>query len=368
MGGSIGRRCVMCFAVTAAVLQLAVVAPAGAQDNEIQAEYHVKRGRIFFKDSQYAEAISEFDSAYALNPNYEYLPDIAKIHEALKNYGRAIDAYEAYLRKGARQLRAAERKNAKAEIKRLRREMKGAANKGLARKHYEAGYKYNEKGKLGLALIEFERAYQLTHDPAYLYNIGTVHIGNGDTGLAAEAFRQFLDESGAKIPAADRAEIEQKIAQLEGSQTPAPVPAKPEVRESIRRLNGGVPQPQPGAPRPVVPGEPAEPGGRVWTWVFFGIGGAAAIGAGITGSLALTKEKDVRSKCNGITCPESTIDDINAIQTLGPLTDVLIGVAAAGVLAGVVAYFVEDDGESATTVALTPSSAGGGVVTVGGRF
>ena len=105
-----------------------------------------------------------------------------------------------------------------------------------------------------------------------------------------------------------------------------------------------------------------------FAWVSLGIGVAAGAGAAVTGSLALSKEKDVRSKCTGITCPESTADDIQAIQTLGPLTDVLIGVAAAGIVTGIVLFFVEGGDESSTAVALAPLPAGGGALIVGGSF
>ena len=123
----IGNSCRLWLAALTAVAQLAWVVPAAAQDPATQAEYHVKRGRIFFDNGQYAEAIGEFDRAYTIDPSYEYLPDIAKTHEALENYKRAIEAYEAYLRKGGKKLSAAERKHAKAEIKRLEKAMKGAA-------------------------------------------------------------------------------------------------------------------------------------------------------------------------------------------------------------------------------------------------
>jgi len=426
-------RRALCLAACVAVLQLSAVEPAGAQGNEDEAEYHLKRGRVFLSNGQLAEAIAEFDRAYTLNPSYEYLPDIARTHEELGNYQRAIEAYEAYLRKGGKKLSAAERTHAKAEIERLEKVKKRAANAESARQHLEAGNAYEQQGQYGLAVIEFEEAYKLTGDPAYLYHLGKVYTDKGDNEQAVKYLQRFLDAAGSKMSGADRVAIEREIARLEGreptSTPPSPTSSSPsmspstptvtgewehyfyvgfgyerlgnaaaaieafekylaggagqidpqreaEVREAIARLRGGgspsppgaLPQPGTGtSPPPAVTGE-EESGGRVWTWVAFGVGGAAAVGAAVTGSLALVMEDDVRSQCEGSACPESTRSEIKTITTLGPVTDVLIGVAAAGVVTGVILYFVEGGDESETAVGLAPLPSGGGAVAIGGRF
>ena len=75
--GVISLRRALCFAICVAAFQLSAIEPAGAQGGEAQAEYHLKRGRVFLANGQYEEAIGEFDRAYTLNPSYEYLPEIA---------------------------------------------------------------------------------------------------------------------------------------------------------------------------------------------------------------------------------------------------------------------------------------------------
>ena len=458
------RRAVAALTVAIALVQMSGAATAqDAEDKELQAQYHFKRGQVFFESEEYGSAIAEFDQAYILTSNYQYLPRIAKTHEALLNYKRAIEAYEAYLRKGDKKLTPAERKQTAEELARLKAAMKSSANAELALNHFREGQNYYNQGKFGLASVEFEQSYQLTHDPAYLYNLGTAHAGGGDTDLAVEAYKQFLDESGDKVNAANRAAIEQEIARLEASrkQVQANTDAREhyakgrtlfgdgafetarqeykaaydltgnvdylyfigltddqrgnasgaieaytaflnggggsmdarkrvEVQESIRRLGGGVeappvaeeatspPQPreEPVMAEGVAPGMPTAapvasapaPKGRVWAWVGFGVGGAAAVGAVITGVLALKKEKDVRAQCDGIACPASVADDIDTIKTLGPLTDALIGVAAAGVVTGVVALIVGKRGESSNAVALAPTPGGGGAIAMSGSF
>ena len=428
------------FAFCVAALQVVVVESAVAQDAEAEAEYHVKRGRAFHAEGQYSQAISEFDRAYSLNPSYEYLPEIARTHEALGNHQRAIEAYQAYLRKGGKKLGAAERKRVRSEIERLEKAKTAAANADQARRHFEAGDAYYQQGKNGLALIEYERAYELTGDPEYLEYMAEACVEKGDKKQAVKHYRRYLDEAGSLMSGAERVAIEQGIALLEGKPTPPthaapPTPAtsaspstpstpvvtgpwehyfyvgfgyermgKPaaaieafekylaggagkidpvreaEVREALARLRGGGSLPASGTPTPEATGptpassapatvvDDEESGGRVWTWVCFGIGGAAAVGAAVTGTIALIKEEDVRSQCDGNACPATTFNDIKQIQTLGPVTDVLIGVAAAGVITGVILYFVEGGDESETAVGLAPLPSGGGALSVGGRF
>jgi hypothetical protein len=106
----------------------------------------------------------------------------------------------------------------------------------------------------------------------------------------------------------------------------------------------------------VEPAEPEDEPRRVWTWVAFGVGGAAGVGAIITGSMALSKESDVRDKCSGGECPASLSGDFDSVEKLALTTDVLIGVAAAGVVAGTLLFFFEPDSESDVEVGIAPAA------------
>jgi hypothetical protein len=110
---------------------------------------------------------------------------------------------------------------------------------------------------------------------------------------------------------------------------------------------------EPAAPEPL-PRETAPPPSdneekpkRLWTWVAYGVGAAAAVGAAITGAQALSLESRIWDECDGDgTCYSDTYngdfeDDTHRLRVLGITTDVLIGVAAIGVVAGTVLLFVE---------------------------
>jgi hypothetical protein len=110
---------------------------------------------------------------------------------------------------------------------------------------------------------------------------------------------------------------------------------------------------------------------RVWTWVALGVGAAAGIGAGITGGLASNKKSTLDDNCPDKQCPPSQQKNLDSMKTLATVTDVLIGVAAAGVAAGIVLFIVEPGlgDEEAAAVAVTPvvGPEGGGLA-VAGRF
>ena len=109
---------------------------------------------------------------------------------------------------------------------------------------------------------------------------------------------------------------------------------------------------------------------RVWTWVALGVWGAAAVGAGITGGLTLGKAGDIEDDCGGSECPSSQKSSVDDAKTLGNVTNVLIGVAAVGIAAGIVLFFVEpglEDEKDKAIVTPVAMSNGGGIV-VSGRF
>jgi tetratricopeptide (TPR) repeat protein len=104
------------------------------------------------------------------------------------------------------------------------------ANKAAAKEHYQRGTSYYDLGRYGDAIKEFEAAYELKNDPAFLYNLAQSYRQVGDPEQALHFYRTYL----RYVPKApNRAEIEQRIASLEkqmadksaaGVQPPPPPP------------------------------------------------------------------------------------------------------------------------------------------------
>lgn len=65
-----------------------------------------------------------------------------------------------------------------------------------AGQRFQRGLSFYEDGDYGLALIEFERAYQLVPDYRVLYNIGQVSIQLSRSSQALRALREYLDKGG----------------------------------------------------------------------------------------------------------------------------------------------------------------------------
>ncbi len=85
---------------------------------------------------------------------------------------------------------------------------------------------------------------------------------------------------------------------------------------------------------------------RIGALVAFGVGGAAAIGAVITGAITINKYKTIAEDCAHNQCPETRWGTLDSTRNLATATDILIGVAAAGVTAGLVFVFIRPENKT----------------------
>ena len=84
---------------------------------------------------------------------------------------------------------------------------------------------------------------------------------------------------------------------------------------------------------------------------------------------AMSKKSTLEDRCEGNHCPASSAGEADTIKNMNLTADVLFGVAAVGIVTGVILFFVEGDDESDTEVAVTPAvTASGAGLAVGGRF
>jgi hypothetical protein len=75
-----------------------LAAPAAADPASTrEAGEHFRRAEAADKAKNYAEAIDEYNAAYALSPHPDVLYNIAIDHERLEQWGEAADAYQRYL-------------------------------------------------------------------------------------------------------------------------------------------------------------------------------------------------------------------------------------------------------------------------------
>lgn len=227
-----------------------------------------------------------------------------------------------------------------------------------ARRHFESGAAYLQQSDYENALREFQAAYGLSKRPPLLLNIAIVYERMGKLQEAVDTLTKYLEED-PKSP--ERTTLETRIANLKKriEATPKPAPAPPPAASAAP-----TPPPAPTAapvaqPPPALP--PSEPN-RAPAFISFGIGGAAAVGAVVTGLIAKGKYDDADEKCK----PSCSDDTVSSIKTMALVTDVLSGVAVVGV--GVGAILLLTSGGSREAATGSKPSIAGGVGPHGGRL
>ncbi|HEU5077506.1 MAG TPA: PEGA domain-containing protein [Polyangiaceae bacterium] len=82
--------------------------------------------------------------------------------------------------------------------------------------HFERGLQLYNDAEYRLALIEFERAYQLVPNYKVQYNIAQVSIQIGRYARAVHALEQYLKDGGADVSPERRAQVENDLKMLAG--------------------------------------------------------------------------------------------------------------------------------------------------------
>jgi len=195
------------------------------------------------------------------------------------------------------------------------------------RHHLKKANALANEGRCDAAVREYTQAYQKLHDPVVLFNRAECYRRLGQNAAAADDYRAFLE---AVPRAPNRAEVEARLAVMEGLPPPAPVapPPRPTAPPPVRAAAPPPPvqpqavvlpppppaaisplppmppplPPEPGAPPPVAPAPateapvvvatpaapaPSQPAvenesrGHLWLWVAVGalVAGGAAAGA-----------------------------------------------------------------------------------------
>jgi hypothetical protein len=290
----------LCGAVTAA-------APASAAEVKISdtARKHFNAGVALLRDpdgARYEEAYGEFKVAYDASPSWKILGNLGIAAMKLERDGEAIDAFSRYLAEGKKDIDASER----ADIER-------------------------DLGTLRASAVSL----MLTTTPA------EVKITDQRSPVQGTPIINRYDSQAGQLRLQIRPGHHVIVATLEG---------KAPLRFEFDAAPGSTQQhdfnfttaepvatsaPPPSTPTPAAP--PLATGGRpvpTGVWIGLAATGAFAIGAGVTGVMALGKNSDYQA-ANGhdLAKAKSLQDDT---KTFNLVTDVLIG--AAVVSAGVTTF------------------------------
>lgn len=264
------------------------------------------------------------------------------------------------------------------------------------RDHFNRGVALFREGDYRAALVEFRRAYEISHNYRALYNIGQTEFEVQDYAGARTSFQKYLVEGGAEIEAGRRSEVEADVKKLSGrvatvaiktntdgadvllddtviGQSPLKEPllvsagrrkitvqkgALPPVTRFVELAGGDASSvtidlaataplaPVSVAPPPLAPVlkmEPPRPA-RTGVWIALAGTGALATGAVITGVLALGAHGDAVTALatRGVKAADVEAAHSKA-ATLGLVTDVLGG--AAIVMGGVTIVLAATSGK-----------------------
>ncbi len=89
---------------------------ARADDPKAAAREHFQKGVAAFDERRFADAGTEFETAYRLSPAFVVLYNIGQVHVILGRSVDAVDAFDKYLKQGASAVSAERRREVEAEI------------------------------------------------------------------------------------------------------------------------------------------------------------------------------------------------------------------------------------------------------------
>ncbi len=303
--------------VLTVVLAIALCGTSWADKRDDEARAQFKQGIALYKEDRFEQAAIAFSRAYELKPTYKILFNIGQVENELSHYAAALEAYTRYLTEGGKNVSDDRLVQVKSEIKRL-------------------------NALVGMIVIECP------------VDGARVQLDDETVGTTPLTGPIFVDVGKHKVVVRSGGEeIYREMVKVAGGQR---VTLAVETQTTAE---------------PVEPATEDPPEGkRLWTWVAFGVGGVAAVGAAVTGGLTASRASTLDENCPENTCSPDDRETIDSGRKLALTTDVLIGVAAVGLAAGILLYFIEPGlGEDDESVALLPSVVpGGGGVSLSGRF
>jgi hypothetical protein len=253
-----------------------------------------------------------------------------------------------------------------------------------ASQRFRSGVSFYKDKDFAAALVEFKRAYELVPNYSVLYNLGQTARELKDYAAALKAFKQYLDEGGAKVAVARHKEVAASIDELEhkvgtlkitssvdgaaivlddvaigAAPLAAPLTANVGRHKVSATLTGytpaqtvvevagmtetpvtlDLPKIEVAPVVVVAPTAPVKLGTPVVVWVMLSTTVAAGVAAGVTGGLALSARGGLKDALAAFPGDPKAISDAQAkTRTLAITTDVLGGITIAGAVTTAVLY------------------------------
>lgn len=266
-----------------------------AQLEEAQRRY--QRGRELYEESDFPGALAEIRRAHDLAPSYKLLYDIAQICFQMQDYPCALRTFTRYLDDGKGDVAAQRREEVQGDIERL-------------------------KGRVARLRITVNK-------PGAEIFVDDVSVGKAPLSepVMVSAGKRKVEARIAGSPPATR------TLEVAGQDT-ADVPLEITGSAPEKDDKGTV-----GAP------QATQKGGV--PWLPWAVTGALAVGAGVTGALALSASSDLRTKLDTFGSTREDINDARSkTKALALTTDILFGLTGAAAVTSLVLTLTSSGGSS----------------------
>ena len=130
-----------------------------------------------------------------------------------------------------------------------------AEQKQEMKSHYEKGQRAYDVGKYSDAIDEYAKVYEIGGNPAMLFNIAQAYRLNKQPGEAVRFYKRYLQRA---PNAPNKADVEQKISELESDEKRNPAPPAPPAPAPAAPVAAPAP-PAPAAAAPPAPPLAAPP-------------------------------------------------------------------------------------------------------------
>lgn len=321
--------------VLSAVLILNVSLVSAEKNHEEEARVAFQQGVEKFHEKDYKSAVALFRHAYDLYPTWKLYFNIGQCEAALKRYGLALDAFEAYLVAGGDEIPPERLEFVPIEIDRLTRlvgELEVVAPDGCEVMVDGVG-----RGKTPLPgrirIAAGLRHVEVRQGTATVLSQKVRIMGRGKTlvEVPLESDTQSDAESDTN------SDLDMELAMIGGVDTDAG-----EEAQLAAKVNTESPSKD---SRSLLP----------WAWVIGGTGAALLIAGAVTGGVALSKYQDLETACPDKLCTTSADYELRGqVDSLKVATDVLLPLGAALVATGIVVTLIGLRKEKGTAFGLAP--------------
>ena len=178
----------------------------------------------------------------------------------------------------------------------------------------------------------FEQAYDLQPEPNYLFNIGRIYEESGNLEKSVEYYERFVKEPGVPLESREKGLERLRVLRAILEET-APEP-EPESEVEPEPEPETKPDPEPRLEPP--PAEPKPSKLRIAGYALLGVGGAALVGGGVLGGLALGRANALE----GQHTYEERDETASSGRTMALTADIMFGVGGAIAAAGLVMVLV----------------------------